>query len=99
MATNSVRLTPETLPKVIHQIAVRKRDLADPRIIESLKDLLDSSPNKLDPSRNKAVLITRQRILEQAQEIYLEAGEDELYFRALEESTMIDEILNLIKNE
>lgn len=102
MATTDIKvikLTPETLPKIVHTIAVKKRDIENPEIIDALKKLLNASPNRLDPSRNKAVLVARKRILEQATSIYYEADESELYYAALEETEVIENILKLIEDE
>ena len=100
MATTvNYRLTPEALPKMLHNLCIKKGDLENPEIVSSLKKLLDLSSEKNNPLRNRAILEARKRILEQASDLYMELNEDELYFAQLEEITSIELILKELDNE
>lgn len=97
--TSNYHLTPETLPKLLHNICVKKGELENPVIVDSLKKLLNDSSNRNDSLKNRAILEARKRILEQASDIYLELEEDELHFQQLEEIESIELILNTLENE
>ena len=97
MATT--RLTSETLPKLMHSICVKKGELENPAIVDSLKKLLSDSSEKNNTLKNRVILEARKRILEQASEIYLGIEEDELYFKQIEEIESIDTLLNSLDND
>ena len=83
----------------MHSICVKKGELENPAIVDSLKKLLSDSSEKNNTLKNRIILEARKRILEQASEIYLGIEEDELYFKQIEEIESIDTLLNSLDNE
>jgi hypothetical protein len=103
--TKQLLVTRDNITDVVNRIYIKKSDVLNPHIVESLRHLCDvverdkkeieahpMAPFK-NPQRMLAIFLMRKEILENASEIYIENNEDVLFAEAIDELEVILKIL------
>ena len=91
-----MEITFNNFNKIAHQIAIKKRDLENPNIVNNLHDLLSTGRAKTT-DETMAILAARQMMLENDIDIWLEEGQDEIALNLQEELDFVDALINHIK--
>lgn len=105
--TQQLLITRETIGDIVKKIYVKKSDIVNPTVIETLRRLCDrveKDPKEIEarphapfknPQRMLAIFLMRKQILEDASEIYIDGNEDGLFKETYEE---LDIILQVLKD-
>lgn len=103
--TQQLLITRDTIGEIVRKIYVKKSDIVNPTVVDSLRRLCDKvdrdkkeiearphAPFK-NPERMLAIFLMRKQILENASEIYIEGNEESLFTESSEELDIIVQVL------
>jgi uncharacterized protein YqeY len=91
--TKQLLVTEHNVTGIIHRYFVKKKDIVDPNIVNTLRHLCKIADKRKDPVITLAIFEARKQILEEACEIYAEAGQDELFDEQMKELNVVMELL------
>jgi hypothetical protein len=85
-------VTEDNVLEVVNKIYVKKKDIKDPRIIDSIRHLCQINKQH-DPVVQLAIFLARKEVLENACAIYIETEQEVLFEESNTELNIILEML------
>jgi hypothetical protein len=90
--TKQLLLTEQNVHEVVGKIYVKKSDIANPDIINTLRHLCAINKTN-DPAVQFGIFLARKDMLEKATQIYFESNQEELFNESADELEVIIEVL------